>query len=199
MTAPGDASTAVSSAASAANPEPQWRICAANDYGNVYFLPPSLSDATVQRRLDDTLREITDAHAVPSLAASNAFTDLVEKRLIIDCFALSCTLDWHSCRLYCDEAWSVRCSERAAAQVCSKLYDRANIMYTSEAAWDDASYLFFMHDKASEQEVRVIVAAFTRDVHADEELTRVLRTRCGLGVVEASNWLVERDPQWPSK
>ena len=92
----------------------------------------------------------------------------------------------------------MRCSERATARVCSKLLARADAMDTSDVAWHDARELSFDDDAMpSEQHVRDLVDQFARDVDADEQLTAALHTRCGLGRIDASNWIVSRDPVWP--
>jgi len=200
MSASADTSAAASSAASATNATTQWKICRANIVNVVYYVPPSLSDAAEQQWLDDTLRDIERAHTVPSYEASATFRQAAEPRFGGRFLALSHTLDWHTDRLRIGERWSVGCTERAAARVCSELRDCAYDMRTSEAAWDDARVLFVRNFVTpTEQQVRAIGDAFTRDVHADEELSAVLRRRCHLGARDASNWLVERDPQWPSE
>ena len=203
------------SSETSAAPRDEFMICAPNPWNRrvsrrVFFLPlrePSAADVQGDWRratppsdtwLHDMVHEIEANHAVPSSDPAIRHSILARDRFGDDWPAISRTLGWHYYRLYIGEAWSVRCSERATARVCSKLLARADAMDTSDVAWDDARELSFDDDAMpSEQHVRDLVDQFARDVDADEQLTAALHTRCGLGRTDASNWIVSRDPVWP--
>ncbi len=185
-----------------------WNISSSS--GDLFFVPhPSLSAAVVQSAwvhdtaptdtwLVDILRRIETA---PSIEAGCQFKRDAKMRFGADCVDhyRSMMLEWHYSRLTFGEEWRVLSDERGAARVALRFGNDAAWKGESEADWDNAWYLLFVDDRVpNESRVLAIIAEYTRDIDADAELAAALFRRCGLGMNDRSNWIVERNAVWPS-
>ena len=192
-----------------------WNISSSG--GDLFFVPhPSPSAAVVQSAwvydtaptdtwLIDILPRI---ETMPSINTGCQFKRDARMRFGTDCVDQhrSMMLQWHYSRLTFGEEWRVLSDERGAARVALRCESGAAWRGESEADWDYASVLslsvlssFGDDGLSSESCVRAIIAEYTREIDVDAELAAALFRRCGLGMNDRSNWIVERNAVWPSE
>lgn len=107
------------------------------------------------------------------------------------CVDLFGTATRETCRVECTDI-------RIAARVCTKLLTSAHSMHTH--FWPRGMRKLAFNDETLPSSVLVhsVVHDYEVDATADATLAAVFRRRCGLGVNEATGWLLEDVPLWPS-